>query len=210
MSSSAAPTRPTLDQLVADLDQAISAEAMVAAIQGLGATHDPAALPHLIRAFGFNRPAVGDAALTAVIAFGAVAVTPLLELIDGYDYGARAYSVRALARIGDPQACSFLLEAIQSDFAPSVRRAAVRGLGGIVAQMQADDQHQALQVLHRCLADPDWGIRYAAVCALADLHPKADVSVQVSLQTAIQTALQDRDPLIRVKAQVSCAGDPPR
>lgn len=180
--------------LVERLDRATDPGQMLKAVQALAETGATAAIPHLIRAFGFNRPGVADQALEGLVRLGAAAVDPLLSSVDGYDYGARAYSVRALARIGDPRAFGFLVDATR-DFAPSVKRAAVRGLGRVAGD--PDQRLQALGVLSESLQDPDWGIRYAALCALADLQA-AEVSVESLLQQAMTG---DPDALIRVKAR---------
>ena len=54
--------------------------------------------------------------------------------LDGYNYGARAWAVRALAGIGDVRGLEVLEDALAQDIGPSVRRAAARGLGQL--QMQ--------------------------------------------------------------------------
>ncbi len=193
---------PDLATVVQQLEQATDPGQMLAAVEALGSCGDQGAIPHLIKAFGFNRPGVADRALAAVVAFGERAVDPLLSSIDGFDYGARAYSVRALARIGDPRAFGFLMEAIQSDFAPSVKRAAVRGLGTVASAGTCHQQAQALEVLTQSLQDPDWGLRYAALCGLAALRPQADSGHQAQICACLeQVSLQDPDPLVRIKAQ---------
>ncbi|MEN9221408.1 MAG: HEAT repeat domain-containing protein [Thermostichus sp. BF3_bins_97] len=157
MSSSPVAQVPStaVAQLAAELEQATSPEELLRVVRALGALGQVEGIPSLIRAFGFNRPAVGEAALEEVLRFGDVAVQPLLEQIDGFDYGARAYSVRALARIGHGNAYPFLVEAIVADFAPSVRRAAVRGLGRVAARRPLSDQERALELLRQCLTDAE-------------------------------------------------------
>ncbi|MCF2971214.1 HEAT repeat domain-containing protein [Synechococcus sp. Nb3U1] len=198
-------------QLAAELEQATSPEALLRVVRALGALGQVEGIPYLIRAFGFNRPAVGEAALEEVLRFGELAVKPLLEQIDGFDYGARAYSVRALARIGHGDAYPFLVEAIVADFAPSVRRAAVRGLGRVVARRPVPDQERALVLLQQCLSDSDWGVRYAAVGSLTDLARSGEPLLRPQARAGIQTALDDADPLIPLRAQMSqqeLAADP--
>ncbi|MEN9230361.1 MAG: HEAT repeat domain-containing protein [Thermostichus sp. DG02_5_bins_236] len=201
----------TIAQLAAELEQATSPEDLLRVVRALGALGQVEGIPLLIRAFGFNRPAVGEAALEEVLRFGELAVKPLLEQMDGFDYGARAYSVRALARIGHGDAYAFLVEAIVADFAPSVRRAAVRGLGRVAARRPPSDQEQALLLLQQCLSDADWGVRYAAVGALTDLARSGLPELRSQAQVGIQTALADVDPLIPLRAQISqqeLAADP--
>ncbi|MEN9203472.1 MAG: HEAT repeat domain-containing protein [Thermostichus sp. DG_1_6_bins_120] len=193
----------TVAQLAAELEQATSPEDLLRLVRALGALGQVEGIPLLIRAFGFNRPAVGEAALEEVLRFGELAVKPLLEQVDSFDYGARAYSVRALARIGHGDAYAFLVEAIRSDFAPSVRRAAVRGLGRVAARRPLSDQEQALQLLHQCLSDSDWGVRYAALGALTDLARSGLPELRAQAEAGIQTALADAEPLISLRAQMS-------
>ncbi|MGQ9836503.1 MAG: HEAT repeat domain-containing protein [Cyanobacteriota bacterium] len=190
-------------QLAAELEQATSPEELLRVVRALGALGQVEAIPLLIRAFGFNQPAVGEAALEEVLRFGELAVKLLLEQIDGFDYGARAYSVRALARIGHGDAYGFLVEVIRSDFAPSVRRAAVRGLGRVAAQRPLSDQEQTLLLLQQCLSDADWGVRYAAVGALTDLARSGLPELRSQAQAGLQAALADPDPLIPLRAQMS-------
>ncbi len=194
---------PAVAQLAKELEQATSPEALLRVVRALGALGQVEGIPLLIRAFGFNQPAVAEAALEEVLRFGDLAVQPLLQHIDGFDYGARAYSVRALARLGHGEAYSFLVEAIVADFAPSVRRAAVRGLGRVAAQRPLSDQEQALQILQRCLSDADWGVRYAAVGALTDLARWGLPQLRSGAEAGIQAALADEDPLIPLRAQMS-------
>ncbi|MEN9223892.1 MAG: HEAT repeat domain-containing protein [Thermostichus sp. HHBFW_bins_43] len=205
MSASPAAQVPSaaVAQLVAELEQATSPEELLGVVRALGALGQVEGIPYLIRTFGFNRPAVGEAALEEVLRFGDAAVQPLLERIDGFDYGARAYSVRALARIGHGDAYPFLVEAIVADFAPSVRRAAVRGLGRVAARRPLPDQERALELLRQCLSDADWGVRYAAIGALTDLARSGEPLLRPQAEAGIQVAMDDTDPLIPLRAQLS-------
>ncbi len=183
------------------LSQATSSESLLSAVTTLATSDHPAALEGLIKAFGFNNPEVADVALTGVLRFGDRAVDPLLKSIDGYDYGARAYSIRALARLGNLQALPLLLQSIQSDFAPSVRRAAVRGVGATAFAGSPAQHQEAVQVLSQCLADTDWVIRYAALCSLATLYPGTTPIFQDPIIAAVQDALQDSEAAIYLKAR---------
>lgn len=203
-------TQPDLAAGISQLEQAIDTEQQITAVQALGNTQDPEALPHLIRAFGFNRPAVADAALAEVLRFGSTAVMPLLENIDDYNYGARAYSVRALATLGDPRSLLYLLQVIRTDFAPSVKRAATRGLGRVALAAPPPLDPDVLITLQTCLQDGDWAVRYGAVCALGDLQSHPEAMVRSRVGELIQVAAADPDPLIRVKVEVSCPSGPER
>jgi phycocyanobilin lyase beta subunit len=122
-------------------------------------------------------------------------VQPLLELIDDYNYGARAWAIRALAEIGDPRALNILLESAKTDFSLSVRRAAARGLGTIHWDKLSSEQIQSaqLQVLEALLIvcqDPEWVVRYAAVTgleALAKAQPTLTPQILTQFENIIQT-----------------------
>ena len=83
--------------LIRAVTEADSSVRMVSAVQSLVATKDIAAIPTLIAVFGYNNPAAAVIAVKGLIELGEVAVPQLLEQIDEYNYGARAYSIRTLA-----------------------------------------------------------------------------------------------------------------
>jgi phycocyanobilin lyase beta subunit len=60
-----------------------------------------------------------------------------------------------------------------------------------------------LHLLRQCLADADWGVRYAAVGSLTDLARQGEQSLRPSVEAALQMALEDADPLIPLRAQMS-------
>ncbi|MFQ4137721.1 HEAT repeat domain-containing protein [Nodosilinea sp. PGN35] len=147
---------------------------MVVAVNRLAAAADTDAIPTLITVLGYNNPGAAVAAVDGLVALGRAAVPALLEQIDGYNYGARAWAIRAVALIGDPRALDVLLETAKGDFALSVRRAAARGLGTIDwAQLPPEQtsarQRQVLDVLTGATQDPEWVVRYAAVASLEGL-----------------------------------------
>jgi phycocyanobilin lyase subunit beta len=101
--------------------------------------------------------------------------------LDGYNYGARAWGLRALAGIGDPQALDLLLDAAKNDFALSVRRAATRGLGTIhwdelKSEAIAPAQAQVIEVLSDVALDHEWVVRYAAISGLQELAISSTIS----------------------------------
>lgn len=165
----------------------------------------------LIKALGYNNPGAAVMAVGGLVQLGDVAVKPLLEQLDGYNYGARAYAIRALAAIAHPQALNVLLEAAATDFAPSVRRAAAKGLGYLRWQQLATDQQteaqtQALNVLLQVATDPDWAIRYAAVVGLQAL---GESMLEPSTRQAIcdrldNLATTDPDLATRARAALAC------
>ncbi len=161
------------------LDEADSPLKILQAVQALAQTEDPAVLPTLVRVLAFNNPGAAVAAVEGLIAQGTAAADVLLGNIDDYNYGARAWSLRALAGIGDPRALDLLCKAAREDFALSVRRAATRGVGGIRwEQLEPGDrpgrQLQALETLDHCRHDPEWVVRYAAASALELLGPSLE------------------------------------
>lgn len=119
---------------IAALQQAGSALALLQATQELASCADASAAPVLVEVLGFNNPGAAVAAVEGLISLGTAAVDALLQL-DPENYGARAWAVRALAGIGDVRGLELLLDALGSDVAASVRRAAAKGLG----QLQLDE-----------------------------------------------------------------------
>ncbi|MEB3279358.1 MAG: HEAT repeat domain-containing protein [Lyngbya sp.] len=164
----------TTSELIRAVEQADSSDALLEAVEALAATRSPDAIPTLITVLGYNNPGAAVAAVDGLIAIGEPAVKPLLEQLDGYNYGARAWAIRALSSIGDPRGLNVLLEAAESDFSLSVRRAAARGLGTIHwEQMNPQEvskaQNQALNTLLQATEDQEWIVRYAAVVGLQGL-----------------------------------------
>jgi phycocyanobilin lyase subunit beta len=160
--------------LLQDIAEADSATRMVEAVERLAQAQLEAGVPHLITALGYNNPGAAVAAVEGLIAIGQPAVKPLLELLDGYNYGARAWGLRALAGIGDPQALDLLLDAAANDFALSVRRAAARGLGTLHWEELppasiVPAQTKVAKVLVTVSQDHEWIVRYAAITGLEEL-----------------------------------------
>jgi phycocyanobilin lyase subunit beta len=178
-------------KLIRAVEEADSSERLLDAVQQLAAAGMEESVPTLIAALGYNNPGAAVAAVDGLIAIGEAAVQPLLELIDNYNYGARAWAIRALAGIGDLRALDTLLEAAKSDFSLSVRRAAARGLGTLRWHQVPPEKLQAVQaqVLEALLLvsqDPEWVVRYAAVTSLETLaisgdKPQSGYTVAVTL-----------------------------
>ncbi|WP_310415657.1 HEAT repeat domain-containing protein [Chamaesiphon sp. OTE_8_metabat_110] len=164
----------SLKILLSAIAEADSAAKMVEAVENLARARLAAAIPNLITVLGYNNPGAAVAAVEGLIAIGKPAVKPLLELLDGYNYGARAWGLRALAGIGDPQGLELLLDAASNDFALSVRRAAARGLGTIhwdelPSEQLASAQTRVIEVLITVSQDHEWVVRYAAITGLQEL-----------------------------------------
>lgn len=163
-----------IQELIRGVEAADSAQGLLDAVEALAAARSPEAIPTLIEVLGFNNPGAAVAAVDGLVQLGEIAVRSLLEQLDGYNYGARAWAIRALAGIGDPRGLDILLETAANDFALSVRRAAARGLGSIRwSQMSAEEvtqgQRQTLTVLLQASGDPEWVVRYAAIVGLQGL-----------------------------------------
>jgi phycocyanobilin lyase beta subunit len=195
-------------ELIQSVEQADSPSRLVAAVRTLAEARLEAAIPTFIAVLGYNNPEAAVAAVEGLIQLGDVSVPPLLEQLDDYNYGARAYSFRALAAIANPQALDVLLSAAETDFAPSVRRAAAKGLGGLRWCKLPDEQRQlaqerTLQTLLLLSNDPEWGIRYAAIVGLQALAtseqaPQPDLVSQILARFA-QLAQKDTDLVVRAR-----------
>ena len=90
------------NQLIQAVEQADSSEGLLNAVKALAAAESPEAIPTLITVLGYNNPGAAVAAVDGLIQIGEPAVLPLLEQLDGYNYGARAWAVRALAELATP------------------------------------------------------------------------------------------------------------
>lgn len=197
-------------QLIQAVEQADSPERLVEAVKALVAAPTETAIPTLIAVLGYNNPGAASVAVTGLVQLGSVAVAPLLQQLDGYNYGARAYAIRALAAIADPQALEILLNAAECDFAPSVRRAACKGLGMLHWQQLAPEQipeaqNRTCETLLKITQDPDWAIRYAAVVGLQALAIGSPPDIRTSIQQQLETLLQtETDLSVRSRVQLAC------
>lgn len=164
----------TTQELIQAVEQATTPDSLVQAVRSLAATRDPQSIPTLIDVLGYNNPGAAIAAVEGLTNIGSAAVQPILDKIDGYNYGARAYSIRALAAIADPAAFDILLQAAATDFSPSVRRAAAKGIGRLQWEKISDGditsaQTKAARTLLELTHAEDWSIRYAGVVGLEGL-----------------------------------------
>jgi phycocyanobilin lyase beta subunit len=165
-------------ELIRTVEEADSSDSLLEAVKALAAAKDPGTVSTLITVLGYNNPGAAVAAVDGLIDLGEIAVEPLLEQLDGYNYGARAWAIRALAGIGDPRSLEILLETAANDFALSVRRAAARGLGTIrwerlPVKQTPGEQQRVAAVLLQASEDPEWVVRYAAVVGLQGLASAA-------------------------------------
>jgi phycocyanobilin lyase subunit beta len=178
-------------KLIEAVDRADSADKLLDAVENLASICSEEAIPTLIQVLGFNNPGAAVAAVEGLIKIGTPAVPYLLKSLDDYNYGARAWSIRAFAGIGDPVALDLLLKAALTDFSQSVRRAAAKGLGVIKWQKLPPEkilpaQQLALKTLLITIEDGEWVVRYATIVALQFLG-----LTQADFQSKIITKLQE-------------------
>lgn len=165
----------TNDQtLIQAVEQADSSPRLLAAVRTLANAKIEAGIPTLIAVLSYNNPGAAVAAVDGLVKLGDVAVEPLLNLLDEYNYGGRAWAIRALAQLADPRALDTLLNAAETDFALSVRRAAAKGLGDIQwLKLSPEEifsaQGRVLKTLQITCHDPEWVVRYASVVGLQGL-----------------------------------------
>lgn len=126
----------------------------------------PQTLPVLVDMLGFNNPVAASIAVDALSAAGAPAVPALLRGVAAFNYAVNAYALRALGRVGDPAVLDVALACATRGPIPNVRRAAVRALASL--RYETDDQARRAyeELLRLADAEPDWGVRYAALAAL--------------------------------------------
>ena len=194
-------------ELIRAVEQADSPAKLVAAVRNLAASPVEEGISTLIAVLGYNNPIAAVAAVEGLIQLGKSAVQPLIEQLDEYNYGARAYGIRALVALADPRALDVLLTAAATDFAPSVRRAAASGLGTLHwsqmgAEQRSSAQAQAIQTLLLVAQDQDWSIRYAAVVGLQALSTTPELKGQIQ---ELFEQMAQIDPDISVRARVALA-----
>lgn len=141
---------------------------LIAAARQIAASSStlPQTLPVLVDMLGFNNPVAASIAVDALSAAGAPAVPPLLRGVAAFNYAVNAYALRALGRVGDPAVLDVALACASRGPIPNVRRAAVRALAGLRYDNVEDAEKAYRQLLRLADAEPDWGVRYAAMAAL--------------------------------------------
>ena len=198
-----------IQQSIEAVNRADSADLLLKTVEDLAAIGDRAAIPTLVEVLGFNNPGAAVAAVDGLIKIGEPVVPYLLNNLDGYNYGARAWATRVFAGIGDPAALDLLLKAAVTDFSQSVRRAAAKGLGSILwSKLPADEiapaQHKVLDTLLLATEDGEWVVRYAAIVGLEALSSTLAQS-QPELLSKITARLQqliDRDSEVAIRARI--------
>ncbi|MFM7408003.1 MAG: HEAT repeat domain-containing protein [Cuspidothrix sp.] len=198
-----------MDELIQAITAAETPSQLVIAVKNLAAAKNPSAIPNLIAVFGYNNPEAAIVAVAALTELGEIAVPPLLDQIDDYNYGARAYSIRTLAAIADPRALDILISTAITDFAPSVRRAAARGLGKLHWHKLEPGSveiaiNRTLDTLILICQDTDWSIRYAAIVGLQALAEEDLVRSPILAQFQLMLT-NDIEKAVRARVQMALA-----
>lgn len=213
MSAAAMPMScPPTAELIAAVQGADSSQGLLLATQALAACADSAAASTLVEVLGFNNPGAAVAAVDGLIGLGPGAVDALLQL-DPENYGARAWAVRALAGIGDVRGLELLVDALGTDVAASVRRAAAKGLGALrlgdlEPARRAAIQTRCLEALLAATADGEWVVRYAVVVGLeglakaSPLDPAAQGALISGLQR-LQVVSAENPTVVQLRAQLA-------
>jgi len=196
----------TVTELIQAVERADSADDLLDAVEDLSAVCDRAAISTLISVLGYNNPGAAVAAVEGLIDIGEPVIPILLEQLDGYNYGARAWALRVFAGIGDPRALNLLLKAASTDFSLSVRRAAARGLGivrwsQLPAELRLAAQTQTLETLILVCQDEEWVVRYAAVTGLQSLAAQVSPFRAPILEQLQQMLEADTEIVVRARAQ---------
>ena len=196
-----------LSQLIQAVEEADSSKLLLEAVQNLADAQLEGAIPILIEALSYNNPGAAVASVDGLIKLGYPSVPALLELLDMHNYTARSWALRALSGIGDPRGLVTLIGVATADFAMSVRRAAVKGLGTMKWAWFPDEmrdiaQEEALDaLLFVAQQDEEWVVRYAAVVGLqslamtiADTHPewRSEIQTQFNLMSCNDEVLAVR------------------
>ncbi|MEM6449439.1 MAG: HEAT repeat domain-containing protein [Cyanobacteria bacterium P01_D01_bin.105] len=207
-------TENLLQKRLQAVEDADSSQLMIDSVEALAELNDVGAIDMLIRVLGYNNPGAAVAAVDGLIRLGTPAATALLNQIDGYNYGARAWALRVLAGIGDPRGLDLILETAKADFSLSVRRAAARGLGSIQWEKLTEDEQRSGQCKARDILlgvvkeDPEWVVRYAGVVGLQGVADAAKAArfedlVAVVLETLGDRITQDDTLAVRARAQLA-------
>ncbi|MGK7952387.1 MAG: HEAT repeat domain-containing protein [Xenococcaceae cyanobacterium] len=201
-----------IERLIEAVNQADSADLLLTAVENLAAAEAVKAIPTLVEVLGYNNPGAAVAAVDGLIAIGKPVIPFLLDNLDDYNYGARAWALRVFAGVGDPRALDLLLKAATTDFSQSVRRAAARGLGIIRWSELAPEkllpaQKEVLQALLTASADGEWVVRYAAVVGLESLAiALAQTQAQLIPQITVRfDEIIASDPEIAIRARTKLA-----
>ncbi|MEM8778862.1 MAG: HEAT repeat domain-containing protein [Cyanobacteria bacterium P01_G01_bin.49] len=202
----------TVQSLIEGVEKADSSDGLLEAVESLSEIRHEQAIPTLIEALAYNNPGAAVAAVEGLINLGDLAVPYLLQQIDGYNYGARAWATRALAGIGHPSALEHLQETALKDFSMSVRRSAAKGLGNINWLQLSPEKGltakiEVAETLIKVADDPEWVVRYAAVVGVQNLAvavANTDVALLNTLVKKLQNMVET-EPELGVCARIQLA-----
>jgi phycocyanobilin lyase beta subunit len=198
-----------LSSAIRELDRARTTPDLIQATRSLSTLKDLKAAPKLIEVLSFNNPAVGAVAMGGLIALGPDVVPILLRNLNAHDYGARAWAIRALAELKDPRGTDVLIQALQQDIAPSVRRAAAKGLAAISgASIHSPDRAEhCLQALIDAGEDGEWVVRYAVAYGLEFclLHCRLLGSIRDQARSTLNTLAGESEEVsvVRLRAKLA-------
>lgn len=189
-------------ELITAVNDADSAQGLIDAVEDLAAIADQSAMTTLVEVLKFNNPGAAVAAVDGLIQIGRPVIPYLLGNLDSYNYGARAWMIRVFAGIGDPRALGLLIEAANTDFSLSVRRAATRGLGTILwdeitdATERSQWQQKVLDCLLLALEDGEWVVRYGAIAGLEGLAKCLIPAQQNNMVQTLQTFIKSEAEVV--------------
>lgn len=202
-----------VQQLIDAVNQADSADSLLNAVENLADARSLEAIPTLVEVLGYNNPGAAVAAVEGLIALGEPVVPYLIENVDEYNYGARAWATRVFASVGDPSTLDLLLKAAVEDFSQSVRRAAARGLGIIrwsklPSEQILPTQQKVFQTLLIVAQDGEWIVRYAAVVGLQALAQSLIKQGELDLIAQIEAKFgefiaNEPEAVVRARAQLA-------
>lgn len=196
------------------------ASVKTAATKALARLKDPTAIPLLIQELMTAPDTSARAIAETLVAFGGLAVAPLLKELDGpSDRAGRVWTARVLGRIADSRATDDLIARLH-DRDDLMRIAAAEALGIIAdarsiqpliratlrdpapqvrahaaAAVASVEGARAVDVLVSALADPDYGTRLRALEALE--------AIRVEDTSQLESAL--RDPNVEVRRRAALA-----
>lgn len=194
-----------VEALIKAVNNADSAQSLIDTVEDLAAVKNQAAIPTLVEVLKFNNPGAAVAAVDGLIQIGEPVIPYLLENLDGYNYGARAWMTRVFAGVGDPRALDLLIKAANKDFSLSVRRSATKGLGSIKWNILPKSDHevrqkQVVDCLYLALKDGEWVVRFGAIAGLEGLSRDVSSDSKILIQEKLQLFLTE-EPELAVKAR---------
>ena len=193
-----------LAQAIASVDAATTSAELMQATAALVRCKHMGAIPKLLEVIGFNNPALAGIAFSGLVALGPEAAPQILDRLDPQNYGARAWSVRALAEIADSCALDALIDALCNDIGPSVRRAAAKGLGNLRLRdtaMEISSQRQrCVHALNHGTHDSEWVVRYSCCASLERLLSTGAFEDQAIQSLRERTEKTERVKVVRLRA----------